>query len=344
MRCRTCHLRAGSSRASNPVVPTIVSVHSGAPNPADVGSALSSLGSALQQIGVALAALAANTTGPAVPSAPIPSLSTTALSDDVSVAHAVNQFLLSRARVGRSDRYLRQLRVVLASFAKGRASLPVSRLVPSDVERWLESKGWQPKTRRGYLADVRAFLSWCERRAWIASNPARSVDVPALPPQPAPAIHTPEEASRVLAAARPWPDVLRLLAVRYFAGVRSSEAERLRECHLLLNRGYVEVPAVLAKTRRRRLVAIPDNLRAWLEVGGTLRGIRPSTVREVIRQSGVTWPHNVTRHSWCSYHLALHQTPGRTALEAGHSEAMLFGHYREIVTREAAEAFFAIRP
>lgn len=34
----------------------------------------------------------------------------------------------------------------------------------------------------------------------------------------------------------------------------------------------------------------------------------------------------------------------KTALEAGHSEAMLFRVYREVVTPEAAAAFWAIRP
>jgi len=56
------------------------------------------------------------------------------------------------------------------------------------------------------------------------------------------------------------------------------------------------------------------------------------------------WPRNVTRHSFCSYHLAEWQNAGKTALEAGHTEAMLFAHYREIVTKEAATAFWALRP
>jgi len=34
----------------------------------------------------------------------------------------------------------------------------------------------------------------------------------------------------------------------------------------------------------------------------------------------------------------------RTALEAGHTEAMLFAHYRELVTPEQAAEFWAIRP
>ena len=68
------------------------------------------------------------------------------------------------------------------------------------------------------------------------------------------------------------------------------------------------------------------------------------TVREVIALSKVAWEHNVTRHSFVSYHLAEFQNAGKTALESGHSEAMLFKHYRALVTPTAAAEFWAIRP
>lgn len=60
--------------------------------------------------------------------------------------------------------------------------------------------------------------------------------------------------------------------------------------------------------------------------------------------SGILWPHNVTRHTFCSYHLAAFGSAAQTALEAGHSEAILFTHYRELVTPEAASKFWSIRP
>jgi hypothetical protein len=44
------------------------------------------------------------------------------------------------------------------------------------------------------------------------------------------------------------------------------------------------------------------------------------------------------------YNLAQFQNAGKTALEAGHSEQMLFNHYRELVTSEEAAAFWAITP
>jgi integrase len=51
------------------------------------------------------------------------------------------------------------------------------------------------------------------------------------------------------------------------------------------------------------------------------------------------------RHTFASYHLAYHGSPDKTAHELGHRDTqMLYRHYRQLVTREAAEAFWAIWP
>lgn len=84
-------------------------------------------------------------------------------------------------------------------------------------------------------------------------------------------------------------------------------------------------------------------MRAWLALGGTLRAMSEHTVRDVLRASGVEWPHNVTRHSYVSHAVMLHGAKD-VAMRAGHSEDMLFRHYRALVTRQQAEAYFAIRP
>ncbi len=73
-------------------------------------------------------------------------------------------------------------------------------------------------------------------------------------------------------------------------------------------------------------------------------GLWAQTVRAVVKASGVAFPRNVTRHTFCSYHLAQGQNAGKTALEAGHSEAMLFAHYRELVTEADATQFWALTP
>ena len=56
-------------------------------------------------------------------------------------------------------------------------------------------------------------------------------------------------------------------------------------------------------------------------------------------------PGNRTRFATATpVRLAQTQDAAKVALELGNSPAMLFKHYRELVTPEAAEEWFSIRP
>lgn len=213
-----------------------------------------------------------------------------------------------------------------------------------EIEAWAAALPGAARTVRGRLQYVRLLFAWGAARGYCERNPALAVDLPDAAPEP-PGIHTPEEARRMLMAAlADCPGVARALAVRYFAGLRSIELLRLAPECIRPERGHIEVTAAMSKTRRRRLVRIAPNLAEWLRVAEWWPGDLEKRIARIAKSAGVPWPHNVTRHSWVSYHLALHENAGRTALEAGHSEQMLFAHYRELVTREAAEEFFGIRP
>jgi integrase len=305
-----------------------------------VAAALATAGDALAAVALALR----GETGPP-PSLNTPAPPAPRCIDGITVKEAINEFLISKARAGRSDRYLRQLRVSLSNFARGRAMAPLASVSLSEVERWIFGQGWEAKTMKGYLSDVRTLFRFAERRGHVASAAACRVELPECAAGGAPGIHSPADVRRVLECARRTDlDVMRHLAVRYFTGVRSAEAHRLTEADILTDRGFIEVPAVKAKTRRRRLVRILPALSAWLAMGGALRPMSDKTVRRVARLSGAPWPANVTRHSFVSYHLAAFENAGKTALEAGHSEAMLFAHYRAVVTQAAALEYWAILP
>ena len=147
----------------------------------------------------------------------------------------------------------------------------------------------------------------------------------------------------MLAAQRHDPDIMRLLAVQFFGGLRTSEAMRI--CDAEIGERYIEVKAEKCKTRRRRLVTISPMLRAWLSAGGTLPvESKWKRLVKVKRAAGVPFPANAARHSFCSYHYAHFGSATQTAMQAGHSEAMLFAHYREVVTPEAAAEFWSILP
>lgn len=261
----------------------------------------------------------------------------------VTVAELFNSFLLSKARAGRSENYCGLLLKELRSFANGREARPVASITAHEVETWLHGQAWSAATQRGRLLTLRNVLSWAVTRGELAGNVALGVDMPQLDNAP-PGIHTPEQVRAVLNyAAGTDKNVLRCLAVRYFAGLRTSEAVALDEKEI--GKKFIEVTAAKAKTRRRRLVTIQPALRAWLDLGGRLPlGDVNTRLNRVTHGAGVPWPHNVARHSFVSYHLAKFQNAGKTALEAGHTEQMLFAHYREIVTPRQARDFWAIRP
>jgi site-specific recombinase XerC len=265
----------------------------------------------------------------------------------VTVIQTVNDFLRAKARAGRSDRYLRALRVSLTSFTKGRAHDDLASVTVSDIEGWLDDHTWAARTKRGYLSDVRTLFNFAVRRGLVTLNAAAGVELPVVECDVA-GIHDTRTVTTVLEFARDYDlDVCRSLAVRYFAGLRSSEVARLEEKEI--RDGFIEVTAAKAKTRRRRLVTIQPNLTAWLALGGTLplRDLNNSMrwfTAALKKKHGIDWARNVTRHSFCSYHLARFDNAGKTALEAGHSEQMLFTHYRQIVTPDQALQFWGIVP
>jgi integrase len=160
-------------------------------------------------------------------------------------------------------------------------------------------------------------------------------------------IFEPEEIEKLLNAAPAM--VIPYLAIGAFAGLRSAELARLDWKAVNLERRIIELRADQAKTASRRIVPISDNLAAWLEP--LEREGKVLTVKAVPRMAsvlavnlGLRWPQNVLRHSYISYRLAKVQDANKVALEAGNSAAIIFKHYRELVTEEAAEKWFSISP
>lgn len=275
----------------------------------------------------------------AISGSPLPSPSP----NGMTVSQAIAEMCASKQQAGRSEQYLRQLRNHLKEFAKGRAASPISSITYDDAHEWVYSNGLSARSRWNRATILRTLFSWCVRRRLCPNNPTDALDLPKTP-NVAPGIHTPEQVAAILEAARERSlNLCRILAVRYFAGLRTAEAGRLEERDI--GPEFINVPASKAKTRQRRLVKIQPALRAWLELGGTMpRRTMEQEMWALVSGSGIPWPRNAARHSWCSYHLAAFGSASNTALEAGHSEAMLFAHYREVVTPAQAAAFWAIRP
>ena len=221
---------------------------------------------------------------------------------------------------------------------------------------------WAPGTVNGNRKRLRSLFAVAVRRKLAERNPLDDLPKPSGVVEGEVEILTLAEAQRLWAVCREVePRFLPCLGLGLCGGLRQAEVERLVWNDVRRRTGMVHVSGRNAKTRQRRLVSVEQPLELALQcragaVGSVWAapGLREQWQR--VRQAagwavrasaggvmppGRPWPHNALRHSFASYHLAFFRDAARTALEAGHSQAVLFRHYRELVTQEDAEGWWS---
>jgi integrase len=246
---------------------------------------------------------------------------------------------------------LSDLQLRLRRFCLDFGNRPIAGITVEELDNWLRDLEGSPKSRANYRANVAVMFSYATKRRMIDSNPAMFTAKPKLIDRP-PEIFTVNELQALLEAAnRVAPDVVPMLAIGAFAGLREAEIQRLGWSEVDLVRGHIEVTAAKAKSARRRIVPIQPNLAAWLRPYSGITGpVVPAGARRklsrVRKATGLLkWPNNGLRHSFASYRLAaIHDAP-RVSAELGHtSPQMLYGTYRELVHPEEAERYWNITP
>ncbi len=60
----------------------------------------------------------------------------------------------------------------------------------------------------------------------------------------------------------------------------------------------------------------------------------------------IKMPHNALRHSFCTYHVALHGDAGKTATLLTHkgNVSILYDHYKGNTNKQAAKQYFNLQP
>jgi hypothetical protein len=178
------------------------------------------------------------------------------------LAKVAEEFLNAKQTAGLRPRYLKTLRASINRFLIGRRDKLISQITPAEIQEYISSNGWVPSTMRSYLVDVRTLFAFAMKRKYLREDPALAVDLPKTEETP-PGIVTPAQASAILDASIDHaPDILPVIVLTMFGGLRRSEAEQLDWAEV--GEEFVEVKAHKAKTRQRRLVPISPQLRAWL--------------------------------------------------------------------------------
>jgi integrase len=269
----------------------------------------------------------------------------------ITVAQLADEVVEAKRRDGRSEVYLRDLRYRLNKFVQDFGHRPIAGITVDELDNWLRALPYSPQSRTNYRTIIGLLFSYAESRGIIERNPILRTAKPKLVDRP-PEIFAIDELRALLEAGNPIaPDVVPMLAIGAFAGLREAEIQRLDWSEVDLARGHIEVKAAKAKSARRRIVPIQPNLAAWLRpyAGLTVRVVPGGARRKLDRvrkAAGLArWPKNGLRHSFASYRLAaIHDAP-RVAAELGHtSPQMLYSTYRELVLPEEAERYWKISP
>lgn len=253
------------------------------------------------------------------------------------------------------------------SFVESRMELGVESVTREDVQRWIFSHGWEPRTQRGYLSAVTQLLGWAVDEGFLSVSPlkpdfssGRRRSVIKLPKlvRKEPAIFSVEQIEHLFRVAetrselgvdahgrrgrvRVYRRLLGFLALATFGGIRPFELTRLDCSALDLEAGVVPLDARVTKTSDRRVVELSPNavawLRMWREEFPEYRVIAPPSWDRLMKQLRkvselVPWPHDVLRHCFASYFHATHGDKARLQNQMGHSlgEDTLEKHYRAV--------------
>ena len=291
---------------------------------------------------------------------------TTGASEGMTVAALVDEYLKAPGRRGkkgieRRDRTKQTAKNRLAIFSTSYGTRKAAEITRQDVEKWITAGEWTGLNARNYLACVRALFAFAIRKDWQTMNPADKVELPENPEAKTPDIMTPAQVKSLLGAAVKLDAALvPRLAISFFAGVRAAELDRLDWGAINLAAGTITIDPAVAKMRRQRHIAIPENLRDWLlpyrKTEGRIWKLDPMTFHhraaKVAKKAKVKVPQNGGRHAFASYHLAQSEDAGKTALQLGHARPdLLLTVYRNIrtsdgkpITKETAAEYFSITP
>ena len=281
----------------------------------------------------------------------------------ISVTEAIERSLREKGK-GKRPSYVVDLRKRWKRFERW---LPVEKrrainsITQVDVRRYLDSCNLSPTAERNQLRNLSVLFTWAVSKHHMAENPCRGIRVESAKERQPPAILRTSELRKLLALAKdgfkveaaeeeriawrkkfgsisllvPPIDMVPIIAVGCFAGVRPYEAARMDWEMIDFDRKHIDLPAAVTKDGQRRIVDMSDNLVEWLFPCRKPSGkILPENFRRkrwalcYAMNWKAGWPEDILRHSYGSYHLAKYLT----ADQMGHRNArMLYAHYREVV-------------
>ena len=270
---------------------------------------------------------------------------------DANVPAVVEELLQVCDREEKSERYQETLRSHLNRFkARETFAGPISRVTTLQMEGWLSALGMTGRTRNNVRATLVTLFHFARKRGYLPRGVSTEADEIGRSRVEASSanVYSAAEITKLLAAASPV--ILPVFAIGAFTGLRSASIARLRWENVKWEQSVIEIPAAIAKNRKRYLAPLLPCLAAWLapycgRKGLVVDGVKlDERQRKTFEAAGVKRLHNGLRDSFISYRVAQTQNIPQVAYEAGNSVEMIRSKYLEARTKAEAEAWFSVMP
>jgi integrase len=236
-------------------------------------------------------------------------------------------------------------------------------------------------TWNNYRRHLSIFFEWAVKQEKLRRNPCEQIEQrrKSREEESEPGIISPAELRTLLLVCsgempavrndKRWsPTLVEMLpgiALQAFCGIRAREMIRLTWEDLDIASGLLTVSKRKSKTRRGRIIPLPDVLSEWIAPWlGKSGPIAPkqfesklSDLRRIMRKPpeirkgtpafpACKMPDNCLRHSFGTYHLVLSKNEAETSRLMGNEPKVLRAHYEAISKRAVLQApeWFKVRP
>jgi len=265
---------------------------------------------------------------------------------------AKKEALLAREELRPS--HVRDMRSRLNRFCQNFGDRQLTEIGFKEIEEWLLGLEAGTQSRRNYHTVISGMFNEAVRLELIETNPLARIAKPEKSETPSEIFTVDELAALLEAAQQIAPDVLPMIALGAFAGVRTDaqdgEIKRLDWSAIDLKRGHIDLSAAVTKRAKRRVVPIQPNLAAWLAPYSAMQGcVVPKGARrkldKVRKAARVESKNNALRHSYASCRLEATKNAPLVAYELGHpNPTLLYNTYRELVMPKEAERYWNLKP
>lgn len=241
----------------------------------------------------------------------------------------------------------------LPGFVSVLGDQPIASVTPDQIAHYLQ-RFTNAGSRNSHHKRIVALFRWCRKRGLLPLDiltAAERVDRARAHRTEIGLVSAAQlrRALSLVAAKAKTAHYVPALVAAAFCGLRRSEVHGQRWEDIDLGRKLLRVSAAKPNTPGRRLVPIPECALEWLlphqsKEGPICQNLAIDRIRDICRGASLDLADNGLRHSWISARVELSGDVARTSLEAGNTPAVIHRHYRELMPREEAEAWFNIRP